>query len=464
MSNETFSLSTRIERPAEEVFAWHERPGALGRLCPPWERVELVSATGGVRDGARVTVRNRVGPFWMSWQMEHRDYVAGRQFRDVQLAGPFAAWEHLHRISPDGPKACTLTDEISYRLPGGAVGRALAGGIVRGKLQRLFAWRHAMTKADTEIVSRYGVVPAQRILIAGASGLVGRALGAFLQTQGHTVLRLVRRAGTADDEVSWDPATGALDAAKLEGVDAIVNLSGENVGEGRWTAARKEAILRSRTDATRTLVVALQKMRRKPAVFVNASAVGFYGDRGDEVLDENSAIGHGFLPEVCLAWETHAEGAARSGVRTVLARFGVVLTPAGGALAKMLPLFRLGLGGRVGSGAQWMSWISIDDAVGALYQAIVDPRLQGPVNVVAPQRLMNAAFTKILGSVLARPAVLPVPSIFLRTLLGEMADGTLLASTRVTPKRLIETGYVFRQPTMEEALCHTLGRERPAQA
>ncbi|MSU73094.1 MAG: TIGR01777 family protein [Opitutus sp.] len=457
MIGETFSLTTRIARPAAEVFAWHERAGALARLCPPWERVEIVAATGGVRDGARVTVRNKFGPLWLNWRMEHRDYVAGRQFRDVQLSGPFAAWEHLHRVEPDEAGACRLTDEISYRLPGGALGRAVAGGFVRRELQRLFHWRHAVTKADVELAAQYQRMRARRVLIAGASGLVGRTLVAFLQTQGHSVVRLVRREATGEGEVAWNPATGELDPGAIEGVDAIVNLSGENVGAGRWTAARREAILRSRVDATRTLVVALQKLRRKPEVFVSASAVGFYGEGGEEVLDEKSPIGLGFLPGICLAWETHAEGAARAGVRTVLMRFGVVLTPAGGALAKMLPVFRAGLGGRIGTEHQWMSWISADDAVGALHHAIVEPRCRGPMNVVAPEAVTNRTFAATLGRVLRRPAIFPVPAVALRALFGEMADGTLLASTRVHPRRLVGTGYVYRQPTLEGALRHTLG-------
>lgn len=458
MSDEIFTRSIRIARPAAEVFAWHERPGALARLCPPWERVELVAATGGVRDGARVTLRSKIGPFWSEWRVEHRDYVAGEQFRDVQLAGPFARWEHLHRITPDGAGACVLTDEIVYRLPGGALGRAIAGGFTRRKLAAMFAWRQERTKADLEIAGRYGAVRPMRILVAGASGMMGRALVPFLQTQGHTVVQLVRRAAVGEEEVQWNPAAGELDAAKLAGVDAVINLSGENVGAGRWTTARRENILQSRIATTRTLVTTVANMARKPAVFVNASAVGFYGERGDEELSEESAIGVGFLPEVCLIWETHAEGAARAGIRTVLLRFGVVLSPAGGALAKLLPLFQAGLGGRVGEGKQWMSWVGIDDAVGAIYHALVESRCAGAMNIVAPGAVTNGEFAAILGRVVRRPAVLPVPAGGLRMVFGEMADATLLASTRAVPGRLVGTGYAFRQATLEVALRAVLGR------
>lgn len=297
----------------------------------------------------------------------------------------------------------------------------------------------------------------RRILIAGASGLIGRALRARFEPAGHEVWTLVRRPPSGPREISWDPAAGRLDPAAVDGMDAIVNLAGENIAAGRWTTARRTAILRSRVDATRTLAVALPQLRRKPDVFVSASAVGYYGDRGDELLAENAPIGHGFLPEVCLAWETHAEGAARAGVRTVLLRFGVVLTAAGGALAKMLPVFRAGLGGRVGSGRQWMSWIDLDDAVGAVGHAIADSRCRGAMNVVAPEPVTNAEFTATLARVLRRPAVLPVPAVALRVLFGAMADGTLLASTRAEPRVLRETGFMFRRPSLEAALRHELG-------
>lgn len=216
--------------------------------------------------------------------------------------------------------------------------------------------------------------------------------------------------------------------------------------------------MRSRVDATRTLVLALRRMGRKPEVFVSASAVGYYGDRGDEVLTESAVMGHGFLPEVCLAWETHAEGAARAGIRTACLRLGVVLSPAGGALPKMLPAFRLGLGGPVGSGRQWMGWIGREDAIGAIYHAIVDARVQGPVNLVAPGAVTQGEFAKTLGRVLRRPAVLPLPAVALRAAFGEMAEGTLLASTRAEPRKLLGSGYQYRHPNLEAALRHELGR------
>lgn len=458
MNDDIFQLKTRIERPAKEVFAWHERPGALERLCPPWEHLEIIDTQGGIRDGARVTVEAKVGPFVTKWAVEHRDFVSGEKFRDVQVSGPFAKWEHLHEIKPDGLAASFLTDTITYRLPFGPFGRAFGGSFVRRKVGRLFEWRHATTKADLEMAGRYREIRPMRILITGASGMIGDAIIPFLRMQGHQVLRLVRRSGKNETEIFWNPARGELDTAKLEGIDAVIHLAGENVGGGRWTAARRERIMRSRVDTTRTLVLALAKLQRKPAAFISASAVGFYGERGDAVLDERDPIGHGFLPQVCLAWETHAEGAARLGIRTVLMRFGVVLSPKGGALAKMLPVFRCGAGGRMGSGRQWMSWISIDDAVGAIYHVLLDQRCAGPVNAVSPQPRCNNEFAATLGGVLRKPARLPVPATILRAAFGRMADETILTSIRVAPTKLRETGYTFRHPDLETALRHVLGR------
>lgn len=300
--------------------------------------------------------------------------------------------------------------------------------------------------------------PPRRIVIAGASGLIGQALTTHLEAQGHAVVRLVRSREATAGERRWDPAAGELDADALEGVDAIVNLAGANVGAGRWTALRREAIRRSRIDATTTLVNALSKLRRRPAVLVNASAVGFYGDRGDETLNESSGPGDGFLAEVCQEWEAAAAGAERHGVRAIMLRFGVVFAPRGGALEKLLPVFRCGVGGRIGSGRQWMSWVAIDDAVRVLTWSIDRADARGAFNATAPEPVTNAVFAATLARVLRRPAILPVPATVLRLAMGEMAEATILASTRAVPRRLAECGFGFLHPTLEAALRRVLDR------
>lgn len=295
------------------------------------------------------------------------------------------------------------------------------------------------------------------IAVSGSGGLVGSALLPFLTTGGHRVTRLVRKAAAGDD-VAWDIAQGVKDLSRLEGVDAVVHLAGENIAAGRWTAARKEEIRRSRVEGTRRLCESLARLSRRPKALVSASAVGFYGNRGDETLDEDSAPGSDFLAQVCREWEAATDPASRAGIRLVHLRFGVILSPAGGALKKMLLPFKLGAGGRIGSGEQFMSWIAIDDAVGAIHHVIVTESLQGPVNGVAPTPVSNAEFTRTLARVLSRPAIAPMPAFAARLAFGEMADSLLLASQRVMPKRLQSAGYRFRYPELEGALRHLLGR------
>lgn len=297
------------------------------------------------------------------------------------------------------------------------------------------------------------------ILITGASGLVGAALISFLTSGGDRVVRLVRsqpRPGTA--EVRWDPAKGDVDIAALEGLDAVVHLAGENIASGRWTPEKKAKIHDSRVEGTRTLCEALARLTRPPRVLVSASAIGYYGDRGAEVLQEQSAPGTGFLAEVCRDWEAATEPVSRTSMRVVHARIGIVLSTVGGALAKMLPPFKLGVGGVIGSGEQFMSWIALDDVVGAIYYAIVTEPLHGPVNLVAPQAVTNREFTKTLGQVLSRPTVFPLPAFAARFAFGEMADALLLASTRVEPACLTATRYPFRYPALEGALRHLCRR------
>lgn len=296
-----------------------------------------------------------------------------------------------------------------------------------------------------------------QIAISGASGLIGGALTASLTAGGHRVRRLVRGAARGDD-IAWDPATGAIEAAKLEGIDGVVHLAGEGIADGRWNEDRKRRIRESRVRGTDLVARTLASLSRRPSVLVCASAVGFYGPRGDEELDETAAPGTSFLSDVCRAWEEAADPARAAGIRVVHPRFGVVLSAKGGALAKMLTPFKLGAGGRLGSGRQWMSWISIDDVAGAIGHALANAQVAGAVNTVAPRPVTNAEFTKTLGRVLGRPAVFPMPAFAARLAFGEMADELLLSGQRVVPRRLIESGYRFRHEDLETALRHVLAR------
>jgi uncharacterized protein (TIGR01777 family) len=269
----------------------------------------------------------------------------------------------------------------------------------------------------------------------------------------------VRRPPRAADEILWDPAAGSIDAAALEGFDAVVHLSGQNIAGGRWTAKFKQKLRDSRLDSTGLLARTLAGLQRRPAVLICASAIGFYGDRGQEVLTEESAAGTGFLPELCQAWEAAAAPARDAGVRVVHPRIGVVLSPRGGALKPMLTPFKLGLGGIVGTGRQFWSWISLDDLLGVIEHCIADPGMAGPVNAVAPHPVTNREFTKTLGVVLHRPTLLPVPALVVSAAFGEMGRTLLLGSSRVSPAKLEAAGFSFRHPDLEGALRHALASE-----
>ena len=295
-----------------------------------------------------------------------------------------------------------------------------------------------------------------RILVTGSNGMIGHALLAFLSADGHKVVTLTRSKSDATGRhILWDPDAGIIDKDDLEDFEAVIHLAGESI-VGRWTPEKKARILESRAKGTRLLCETLAQLRSRPMVLVSASAVGYYGDRGDEVLDEESSAGSLFLSQVAKAWEDATEAAASNGIRVVNLRIGFVLSKDGGGLATMLLPFKLGIGGRVGSGRQYLSWIAIDDLVGAISHAILADSLRGPVNAVAPHPVTNREFTDTLGSVLWRPTIFPLPAFAARMVMGEMADELLLASARINPTRLLASGYKFRFPELKGALRHVL--------
>lgn len=297
-----------------------------------------------------------------------------------------------------------------------------------------------------------------KILITGASGLIGTALTRTLESQGHTTVAAVRRIARGSGEVTWNPKDGTIDTGSLGVIDAVVHLAGAGIGDRRWTESYKAEILESRTRGTDLIARTIASLDSKPKVFLSGSAIGWYGERGDEVLDEASTAGHGFLADVCKQWEAATAPAEAAGIRTVHLRTGIVLSPAGGALKKQLPLFKLGLGGRFGDGKQWQSWISIVDEVNAIVHLLTSG-LAGPVNLTAPEPVTNGEFTRVLAKVLSRPAVLPIPSFGPKALLGsELADALLFTGQRVTPTALERDGFVFTHATLEAALRSLLGR------
>jgi len=448
------SYDLRLPYPPAMVFAWHLRPGAFERLQPPWLPVRVLARRGDMANGGEVEMSIPVfGPFRQRWLARHEGFVADVEFRDRQIAGPFREWLHIHRVRPTDA-GCVLEDQIEYRLPGGALGRWLGQARVERQLAQVWSHRHRRLRQDLDRHAAYPGRGPLRVAISGASGLLGSALSAFLTSGGHRVQRLVRGRASGDD-IAWEPGR-ALDAAAIDGCDAVVHLAGRSVAT-RWDAAAKAEIRSSRVEATSHLASALAALPHPPRVLISASAVGIYGDRGEQSVKEDSALGGGFLADVCRAWEGACEPARQAGIRVVNPRLGVVVAGAGGALAKMLPPARLGLTGPIGGGGQWMSWISLDDAVGALHHLLFADDVAGPVDLVAPEPVTNAAFMRTLGRVLRRPAALPMPRAAVELLFGDMGRETILASTRVLPGRLLARGFPFLQPDLATALRCELG-------
>ena len=453
--------------PVEEAFAWHERPGAVERLLPPWEPVRVDAPPAGLAEGSQLAFRLAVpGPVAPRWVARHAGYDPPHEFRDVQVRGPFRSWQHRHRFEPADGGQTLLADEVDYELPCRRA-TGVADPLVRNRLHRVFTYRHRQLADDLaahQAAEQRGM-GGLRVAVTGASGLIGRALTALLTSGGHQVLRMVRHRARGSDELSWDPDTGSIDAAGLRGLDAVIHLAGAPIGRP-WTPEHKQRIRDSRVDGTHLLATTLAELDGGPRVLVCGSAIGFYGyDRGDEQLTEGSASGEGFLADVVRAWEAAADPAREAGLRVVHVRTGIVQSPRGGTLGLQLPLFLAGAGGRLGSGDQWMSWVSIDDIIGIFHHALTSPEVRGAVNGTAPHPVTNAEYTATLGRVLGRPAVVPVPPLGPRLLFGnDGARETALADQRVLPERAGAGGYTFRQGDLETALRHLLGRRTVATA
>ncbi len=440
---------------AKEAFAYHDRPGALERLIPPWESVEIESSDGSLEVGSRVVMRTSILGVPVRWVAEHTHYDPPHLFADTQISGPFAAWDHRHEFKDVGSYT-ELRDRIQYRVPMGAIGNLFGGGKARATLEAMFAYRHRVTHDDLTLSADRPREPL-RVAVSGSRGLVGSRLENLLTLLGHQVRPIVRSISDCEREIAaWE---NEKESQKFTEVDAVVHLAGKSIAESRWSDSVKQEIRDSRVAKTRQLCESLARLPSKPAVLVCASATGIYGDRGDETLNESSELGDDFLAEVATQWEQACRPAVEAGIRVVNARFGIVLSPNGGALQKMLLPAKFA-GGALGSGDQWWSWIALDDVLGAIYHALTDDSLSGPVNFVSPDPISNRDFAKTLASVLGRPALFPAPAFALRAALGEMADALLLSSARVKPEKLEAGGYRYRFTRLDDVLRYCLGKAR----
>lgn len=443
------TYSSVIDAPRDEVFAWHTRPGAFARLSPPWSPMRLISEADSLKDGRAVLGL----PGGLRWVAQHQadSYDPPSRFVDVLSSDGLASlppriighWRHTHDFEEAGPDRTRVIDRLDTPVPERA-------------LRQMFVYRHRQLADDLAAhrrAAQHGLA-SSTVAVTGASGLVGTALTAFLSTGGHRVIRLVRGTPSGPDERQWN--TDDPDPDLLAGVDAVIHLAGASIA-GRFTDKHRKAIRDSRIGPTRRLAELVA--RTGTPVLISASAIGFYGyDRGDDTLTEDSERGDGFLADVVADWEAATAAAEQAGARVVMVRTGIVQSPAGGTLQLMRPLFSAGLGGRLGDGRQWFSWIGIDDLVDIYHRSWWDNELSGAINAVAPQPVRNSEYTRTLAHVLHRPAVLPVPALGPRVLLGAQGAKELaLANQRVAPARLSSAGHPFRQPDLESALRHLLG-------
>ncbi len=461
MKTITYVKRSQLNHSATTVFNWHCREGAFERLNPPWQPAETIEKLGSIEDNGTITIKTKLGPLSSKWFLKHIDFIQDRQFADILIKGPFAYWKHIHKMEPQDEETCILEDEIEFSMRGGIVGNILGGPIVKNLLQKMFTYRHNVLRSDLLSHSRYQSDGITKILISGSTGLIGQALSSYLSTGGHQVVRLVRTSDLDDEgTIFWDPLNHIIDIESLEGFDYVIHLAGENVGESRWTKKKKGRISDSRINGTKFLTESLSHLKCPPKALLCASATGYYGDAGNDLVNEQSPNGAGFLAQVVENWEQSTQSATGQGMRVVNLRFGVVINPMGGALKKLLMPFKLGFGGKIGHGKQYMSWISLDDAICAIHHLMINSTVEGPINIASPNTVTNEEFTRQLGATLNRPTVATIPAFIIKIMFGQMGKETILASTRVDSTKLSQSGYTHIFSHIEEALNHYLGKSK----
>ena len=464
-----FTHQETVEHPLGEVWAWHARPGALTRLSPEWAqsvaRESWPPLSPGSRAHLRTSVPGTAGAVRVPFVSEHGPGPSEHSFADRMVRGPLRSWRHTHAFAPaeDG-SSTSVEDRIEYEpLPGTSGERAgFLAAAMQPALEATFAARSRKLRADLgfqQDMARLSGGASLNVLIGGASGLVGRQVSAMLSTGGHRVRRLVRRPAQREDEVSWDPSAGRLEASDVAWADVVIHLGGASIAR-RLTDAGKRAVRDSRLDSTRLIADACEQLpaSARPGALVCASAIGYYGgQRGDEPLAEASASGGGFLAEVCRDWEAQAARVEALGMRRVSVRTGVVLTSLGGMLRIQLPLYLAGLGGPLGGGRNRLSWISLEDLTRIYVLAALDPSLSGPLNAAAPEPARQREFAREVGRALRRPSLVPAPALGPQLLLGrQAAEEFVMADQRVRPAVLEARGHVFRHPQLPDALAETL--------
>ncbi len=462
MASTSFSYESKIPADASEVFSYFVRDISILRLTPPWETLKIRNITKDMESGSNVGLRIGLGCFKTNWQVHRAEFSKNRTLVNRQTRGPFHIWKHTQSFRSLGDDTSSLRDLVQFSLPFGKLSNNRLGiHLARKRLERLFNYRHSITQNDMRHCTQLKDYPKTRVAITGGNGLIGSELAVFLMAQGHDVTILSRSGKSRIWGVpaeQWDPRSRAADWKKLEGIDGWIHLAGENLASGRWTSKKRKSLRSSRVEGTRFLVEGFKKMSTPPKVFIGASGVGYYGDGAEAEITETGSKGSGFLADLCEDWEEASMEMEAMGMRRVILRIGMVLTPKGGALAKLLPVYRAGLGGRLGEGTQYWSWIAMDDLLRVFHTALSNPHFRGIYNAVSPAPLQNREFSSTLARKVNRPGFCSAPKGVLSFLLGGMAKETLFASQRVKPQRLIESGFRFDFPALDLTLSHLFGK------
>ncbi|MBT4982610.1 MAG: TIGR01777 family protein [Euryarchaeota archaeon] len=458
-----FVYQAEHDATKEEIWNWYNSPGAFRRIMPEWEGIIPMNA-GALENDDETIFKVGIGPIRQTWVAKHHSVIPGETFADRMMRGPFGAWNHVHRFDSTGAGKTTIYDDVEYKLPLHFLTGWSAGLTVLPRMRQMFKYRSTRVDSDIKQIQATANQPRQKVLVSGSTGMIGLQLCAFLETAGHDVYRLLRPKTKLPADVNsekvirWNDLTGDVLEGDMNGFDSVIHLAGAGIGDKRWSKKRKQLIRDSRVIPTENLSRVLASLDKPPKTLLSGSAIGFYGDRGSEVLDEKSKSGSDFLAEICSEWEEASSQAKDAGIRVVNLRTGIVVSPLGGALSKLLLPAKMGGGGPVGGGKQIQSWISLDDEIFAIHHLMMTESCTGPYNLTSPNPVPQKKFAKILGRVIRRPAFMPLPGFMIRIMFGEMGKKLVLEGQHVEPSRLLESGFEFTYNDLESCLRNCLGR------
>lgn len=461
----TFVHEATFPHAQEEVWNWYDGYGAFLRIMPEWEGLKPVQI-GALKDGEETKFRIKLGPLRPMWIARHHDVRKGESFSDSMVKGPFGKWDHVHGFHALSESESRVIDSIEWKLPFHFFTGWTSFITVAPRLEKMFRFRTDRTANDVAAISKTSHLPRKKILVTGSTGLIGTQLCAFLECAGHEVYRLVRPSTKLPKTVrkthviQWNETTGEILEGDLNGFDTVIHLAGAGIGDKRWSKKRKAIVRSSRVDTTKKLCEVLSKLSSPPHQFLCGSAIGYYGNRGTEKLTESSTIGDGFLPDLCHEWEQSTRPLHDTNVKIVFLRTGLVMTPMGGIMKRLLLPAKFGALGPVGSGKQMQSWISLDDEIYAIHHLMMDSTSEGPYNLTAPLPVPQKEFAKVLGRVLRRPAFAPLPGFVIKMVFGEMGKQLVLEGQEVYPERLVESGFEFTHTTLESCFRHCLGMQK----